>query len=61
MELQKSQLRFMKNKHMGFQVIKGNIKTGKTTAALNKAVVLENEYCLFDDDKIPIWLHEVLK
>ena len=52
MELQKSQLRFMKNKHMGFQVIKGNIKTGKTTAALNKAVLLENEYCLFDNDKI---------
>lgn len=52
MELQKSQLRFMKNKHMGFQVIKGGIRTGKTTAALNKAVLLENEYCLFDDDKI---------
>lgn len=52
MELQKSQLRFMKNKHMGFQVIKGGVRTGKTTAALNKAVLLENEYCLFDDDKI---------
>lgn len=52
MELGKGQKRFIKAKTVGFQVLKGEVRTGKTTIAVNKVVLIENKYCMYDEDKI---------
>ncbi|GKX65089.1 transcriptional repressor LexA [Inconstantimicrobium mannanitabidum] len=52
MELGKGQKRFLKSKTMGVQVLKGNLNTGKTTIAVDKMIIFENNYCLYDEDSI---------
>ena len=52
MKLTKVQNRFIKNKNMGFSLMKGKSLTGKTIAALYRVINLENNYCLYKDDKI---------
>ncbi len=52
MELTKAQDKFIKHKTSGYQVLKGKEGTGKSTASIYKALNLENNYCLYEDDKI---------
>ena len=52
MELTKAQNKFIRHKSSGYQVLKGKEGTGKSTASIYKALNLENNYCLYEDDKI---------
>ena len=52
MEFQKNQKRFLNSKKTGINIIKGEVDTGKTTVALYKAVDFENNYCIYNDDKV---------
>ena len=52
MKLTKNQNRFINNKNMGFSLMKGKSLTGKTVAALYRVINLENNYCIYNDDKI---------
>lgn len=52
MKLTKVQNRFIKNKNMGFSLIKGKSLTGKTLAALYRVINLENNYCIYNEDRI---------
>lgn len=52
MELTKAQDKFIRYKTSGYQVLKGKEGTGKSTASIYKALNLENNYCLYEDDKI---------
>lgn len=52
MKLTKIQNRFIKNKNMGFSLIKGKSLTGKTFAALDRVINLENNYCIYNEDNI---------
>lgn len=51
MEFNKTQKRFLDNKY-NIQILKGEINTGKTVVALYKCVNLENNYCIYKDDKV---------
>lgn len=52
MELTKYQKRFINNKSSGYQILKGKENTGKSTASIYKLLNLENNYCLYEEDKI---------
>ena len=52
MKLTKVQNRFIKNKNMGFSLMKGKSLTGKTLAALHRVINLENNYCIYSEDNI---------
>mgnify|MGYP000929792611 CR=1 FL=1 len=52
MKLTKVQDRFIKNKNMGFSLMKGKSLTGKTLTALHRVINLENNYCIYNNDKI---------
>ena len=52
MKLTKAQDRFIKNKNMGFSLMKGKSLTGKTLTALHRVINLENNYCIYNEDKI---------
>lgn len=52
MKLTKGQNRFINNKSMGITFLKGKKNSGKTTASIYRAINLENNYCLYDEDKI---------
>lgn len=52
MKLTKTQNRFIKNKSMGFSLMKGKSLTGKTIASIHRIINLENNYCLYEDDRI---------
>ena len=52
MKLTKTQNRFIKNKSMGFSLMKGKSLTGKTMASIHRVINLENNYCLYENDKI---------
>ena len=52
MKLTKVQNRFIKNKNMGFSLMKGKSLTGKTLAALHRVINLENNYCIYNEDNI---------
>lgn len=52
MKLTKGQDRFINNKSMGITFLKGKKDSGKTTASIYRAINLENNYCLFNEDKI---------
>lgn len=54
MELLKGQKRFVNHKTSGYQLLKGKEEVGKSTASIFKAINLENNYCIFNDDKILI-------
>ena len=52
MKLTKVQDRFIKNKNMGFSLMKGKSLTGKTLTALHRVINLENNYCIDHNDKL---------
>ena len=52
MKLTKNQNRFINNKNMGFSLMKGKSLTGKTVAALHRVINLENNYCIYNEDRI---------
>ena len=52
MKLTKGQNRFINNKSMGITFLKGKNNSGKTTASIYRAINLENNYCLYNEDKI---------
>lgn len=52
MEFTNTQNKFIRHKSSGYQVLKGKEGTGKSTASIYKALNLENNYCLYEDDKI---------
>ena len=52
MELSKVQNRFINHKSSGYQLLKGKEGTGKSTASIYKAINLENNYCIYEEDKI---------
>jgi SOS regulatory protein LexA len=54
MGFSKTQSRFINSKISGYQLLKGKKLTGKSTAAIYKAINLENNYCLYEIDKILI-------
>ena len=48
----KTQNKFIRHKSSGYQLLKGKEGTGKSTASIYRALNLENNYCLYEDDKI---------
>lgn len=52
MELSKVQNRYINSKNTGFSLIKGGSGTGKTTSLILRLINLENNYCIYEDDKI---------
>lgn len=48
------QNRFLKSKLLGNQLLKGKKETGKSTSSIYKAINLENNYCLYEEDKVLI-------
>ncbi|VYU04801.1 repressor LexA [Clostridium tertium] len=52
MELTEYQKKFIKNKALGYQILKGKEGTGKSTASIYKLLNLENNYCLYEEDRI---------
>lgn len=52
MELSNSQNKYINHRLSGYQVLKGKEGCGKTTATVFKAINLENNYCLYEGDKI---------
>lgn len=54
MNFQGSQKRFLNMKSLGFQVLKGEEDTGKTTVAMYRVVKLSNNYCLYMNEKIAV-------
>lgn len=52
MELSKVQKRFVNYRISGYQLLKGKEGTGKSTSLVYKALNLENNYCLYNEDKI---------
>lgn len=52
MEFTKTQDKFIRHRSSGYQVLKGKEGTGKSTASIYKALNLENNYCLYEDDKV---------
>lgn len=52
MEFTNAQKKFIRHKSSGYQVLKGKEKTGKSTASIYRMLNLENNYCLYEDDKI---------
>ena len=52
MKLTKGQNRFINNKSMGITFLKGKNNSGKTTASIYRTINLENNYCLYNEDKI---------
>lgn len=54
MEFSKVQNRFINQKSVGFQLLKGKKGTGKSTTCIYRAINLENNYCIYEEDKILI-------
>lgn len=52
MEFSKVQNRFIKQKSVGYQLLKGKKGTGKSTTCIYRAINLENNYCIYEEDKI---------
>jgi SOS regulatory protein LexA len=52
MNFEGNQKRYINSKHLGVQVVKGCLHTGKTSAALHRTINLKNNYCLYKSDKI---------
>ena len=46
------QSRFVNSKSVGFTLLKGKKNTGKTMASIKRAINLENNYCIYPDDKV---------
>ncbi|WP_411679346.1 S24 family peptidase [Clostridium thailandense] len=54
MELDTVQKKLVLSKQLGINLLKGKTSSGKTTAAVHRAIYLKNQYCLYEDDKILI-------
>lgn len=54
MEFSKVQNRFINQKSVGYQLLKGKNGTGKSTTCIYRAINLENNYCIYEEDKILI-------
>ena len=54
MEFSKVQNRFINQKSVGYQLVKGKKGTGKSTSCIYRAINLENNYCIYEEDKILI-------
>ena len=52
MILTKVQSRFVNSNSVGFTLLKGKKNTGKTMASIKRAINLENNYCIYPDDKV---------
>lgn len=52
MNLTNAQNKYINNKHLGKQLIRGKKETGKSTSAIYRLVNLKNNYCLRDEDKL---------
>lgn len=52
MEFSKVQNRFINQKSVGYQLLKGKKGTGKSTTCIYRAINLENNYCIYEEDKI---------
>lgn len=52
MEFTKTQNKFIRHKSSGYQFLKGKEGTGKSTASIYRSLNLENNYCLYEDDKV---------
>ena len=52
MILTKVQSKFVNSKSVGFTLLKGKKNTGKTMASIKRAINLENNYCIYPDDKV---------
>ena len=52
MILTKVQSRFVNSKSVGFTLLKGKKNTGKTMASIKRAINLENNYCIYPEDKV---------
>ena len=44
--------RFINSKSVGFTLLRGKKNTGKTLASIYRTMNLENNYCLYPEDKI---------
>lgn len=51
-EFSKIQDRFINQKSVGFQLLKGKKDTGKSTSAIYRTINLENNYCIYEEDRI---------
>lgn len=54
MNFEGNQKKFVNSKAIGFQVIKGALNTGKTTAAIYRTINLANNFCIYGKDKIAV-------
>ncbi|WP_050607968.1 S24 family peptidase [Clostridium niameyense] len=54
MNLEKRQNKIVKNKYLGYSLLRGAIDTGKTTTAIYRGLYLKNQYCMYEKDKILI-------
>lgn len=52
MKLTNAQNKYINNKYLGRQILRGKSNTGKTTASLHRLVNLKNNYSLRDDDRL---------
>jgi len=52
MELSLKQQRIIHSKPLRYSLVKGNVGSGKTTAAIYRSLYLKNHYCLYEEDKI---------
>jgi SOS regulatory protein LexA len=54
MQLDAAQKRIVESKCLGYSLVRGVTETGKTTIAVNRSIYLNNNYCLYETDKILI-------
>lgn len=52
MEFSKIQSKFINQKSVGYKILKGKNGTGKSTTSIYKAINLENNYCIYEEDSI---------
>ncbi|MGL4774707.1 MAG: transcriptional repressor LexA [Clostridium sp.] len=52
MEFSKVQNKFINGKLSGYQLLKGKKGAGKSTASIYRAINLENNYCIYNEDNI---------
>lgn len=57
MELDAVQRRLIRSKITPYSILKGAEGSGKTTAAVYRIIYLENNYCIYEQDKILVLAH----
>lgn len=61
MEFSKIQKKFINQRVVGYQLLKGKKGTGKSTSSIYRAINLENNYCIYEEDKILIVTSNYIK